>query len=123
MTEAEWLTSTSVGDMLRFLRYTKLGPEESTSARKYRLFAVACARRTWDTLREIDRDAVLIAEQWADRLAAEAELHHARTAGARRNRPKDAAEVSEDGRDRCGDRHAQGISDTSSPLRHLRQPL
>lgn len=78
MTEAEWLASTSVGDMLRFLRGTDLGPGESARTRKYRLFVVVCARRAWHSYGEVDRDAGFVAEKWADKLATEAEVHNVR---------------------------------------------
>jgi hypothetical protein len=78
MTEAEWLAATDPYYMLRFLR-------GKASGRKFRLFAVACCRRSWECPpggREVD--AVAVAERLADGLAtnaqrreAEASLGHA----------------------------------------------
>jgi hypothetical protein len=70
MTEAEWLTCTNPGPMVAFL-------ENTGSDRKLRLFAVACCRRSWDTLTdkiwdtltiERLRRAVEVGEQYADGL-------------------------------------------------------
>jgi hypothetical protein len=66
--EEEWLTSTNPRVMLRVL-------EGRTTARKLRLFAVACCRRVWEGLRdERSRRAVEVAERFADGRAARGEL-------------------------------------------------
>jgi hypothetical protein len=64
--------------MLAFLRTT-----ERTSARKLRLYGVACCRRIWSLLEdERSRAAILVAEQYADGLVAEWERAEAETAAA-----------------------------------------
>lgn len=69
MTEAEWVSSTSPEAMLEFLRRSGW-----LSERKLRLFACACARRGWPLLAdERSRDAVQVAERYADGRASEAE--------------------------------------------------
>ena len=60
MTECEWLACTFPKVMLKFL-------DKNVSARKLRLFAVACARASWPALLdERSRTAVEIAERFAD---------------------------------------------------------
>lgn len=64
MTETEWLASTDLQAMLDFL-------SDKASHRKFRLFACACVRRMWPLLTdERSRNAILIAEQFADGLVA-----------------------------------------------------
>ena len=71
MTEVEWLTCTEPTAMLRFLRR---GADE----RKLRLFACACCRRAWPQLTdERCRQAVEVAERYANGLATDRELEAA----------------------------------------------
>ena len=70
MTEQEWLFSTKTGPMVDYL-----GLQSSGRSRKLRLFAVACCRRVWHLLpNEPSRQAVLVAERYADKLTRTAEL-------------------------------------------------
>jgi hypothetical protein len=62
MTEADWHTSTDADLMLRFLKRRKNRPSE----RKFRLYAVACCRRLWPVMEEPCRQAIVVAEQYAD---------------------------------------------------------
>jgi hypothetical protein len=71
MTEAEWLAATDPMRMLAFI-------QSETSARKLRLFAVACCRRIWPRITDDrSRRAVETAERYADGLAGEDELRGA----------------------------------------------
>jgi hypothetical protein len=72
-TEAGWLACTYPGSMLPHVL--------KGSARKLRLFAVACCRRVWHLLPDPrSRRAVEAAEQWADGLLATTALRAARRA-------------------------------------------
>src|SRR4051812_49405419 len=77
MTEAEWLAADRASDLICFLRYSELGPALAARGRKYRLFAVACLRRTPGA----DERTVEIAERMADGRVTREELALAR-AGA-----------------------------------------
>ncbi len=74
MIEVEWLSCTDPTKMLRFLK-------GSASGRKLRLFAVACCRKVWHSLSdERSRNAIELAERFADGLATEAERRSAQIA-------------------------------------------
>jgi hypothetical protein len=65
--EHEWLTSDDPRPMLEFLR-------GRASDRKFRLFQVACCRRAWHLLpNNLCREAVLVAERYADGQARDRE--------------------------------------------------
>jgi hypothetical protein len=73
MTEAEWHASVDTQAMLELLR-------GKASDRKLRLFACACCRAVWDSFwAERSRQAVEVAEQYADGLARWEDLHRARS--------------------------------------------
>jgi hypothetical protein len=74
MTEAEWRDCTNPMEMLEFLR-------AKASDRKLRLFACACCRRVWHLLTDDrNREAVEVAEAFADGRASVAALQAARQA-------------------------------------------
>jgi hypothetical protein len=76
MTEAEWLARTNPDPMLQFLRGRANG-------RKLRLFACACVRRVWRHLADArSRQAVEVAERFADGLANAQQLALARKEAA-----------------------------------------
>jgi hypothetical protein len=80
MTEAEWRSCTDPAEMLAIL-------ENRTSDRKLRLFACACCRNVWHLVDNPHcREAVLVAEQFADGQATEEELQAAERL-AQDNRP------------------------------------
>jgi hypothetical protein len=77
MTEAEWL---ACGDPAEFLDCVA----GCNTARKLRLFAVACCRRAWHRMtKEATRHAVECAEQFADGDISRRELEVARQAALR----------------------------------------
>ena len=67
MTESQWQVASEPHAMLEFLQ-SNGKPNE----RKVRLFAVACSRRMWDRIDALGRNAVDVAERFADG-AADAE--------------------------------------------------
>jgi hypothetical protein len=86
MTEAEW---TSCKDnpraMLDYLREMEKRNRTKSGRRKFRLFAVGCCRLIWDHLPDAQlREAVEIAERFADGQAKKQQLTAARHAAAER---------------------------------------
>ncbi len=78
MTEQDWRTGTGPQKMLEYLEATG-----KASGRKLRLFAVAVSRRVWPLLtHERFRDAVVVAERFADGLADQEQLRLALGEGA-----------------------------------------
>src|SRR5262245_34073823 len=75
MTEQEWQTAAEPHAMLAFLHRSG-----RTSGRKLRLFAVACSRRIWPWINALGRQAVDVAEAFADGLVGPEELRAARLA-------------------------------------------
>jgi hypothetical protein len=77
MTETTWLSSPSPQEMLQFL-----ADRGFVSERKLRLFAVACCRLIWELILDAkSREAIEVAERFADGLASEREI--ARLSGGR----------------------------------------
>ena len=75
MTDSEWQSASEPHALLEFLQSSG-----RPSARKLRLFAVACSRRMWDWIDTPGRTAVDVAESFADGLAGPEELRAARLA-------------------------------------------
>jgi hypothetical protein len=73
MTESEWLACTDPQTMLKYL-------QGMASARKLRLFAVACCRDVWNLLDDLGRGAVEMAELFADGFTGTEEMRAARLA-------------------------------------------
>ena len=104
MTESEWLDSEDPQRMLQYLQAMRSAagvgespyPVPRTSDRKLRLFACACTRQVWHLLTDPrSRQAVDVAERFADGQATEKELAAARVAAwdAARVAARDAARV------------------------------
>lgn len=80
LTEARWLATPDPPSMLGHLVRHRKAPTE----RKFRLFACACARRAFGTLRsEAGRTVVAVAERFADGEVAESTLIRAWRAASR----------------------------------------
>jgi hypothetical protein len=78
LTKDEWLGCTRPAPMLKYLR-------GKASARKLRLFAVACCRRIWNLLPDdASRHAVVLAEGFADGQVSSEDLLASRMAVERR---------------------------------------
>jgi hypothetical protein len=76
MTEQQWLAATDPEPMLEWLRGSG-----TASERQLRLFACACARQVWSLVTdERSRNAVAVAERYADGRATEAERQAASAA-------------------------------------------
>jgi hypothetical protein len=72
VTESEWLQCSDIPTLLDYL-------VDRASSRKFRLFGSACCRRLWPLLAdERARNAVCLAERYADGLATEEEVEIAR---------------------------------------------
>lgn len=87
MTEVEWLSCAHPDPMLSFLtrdphgwghrlgHWLGFSADQGLSLRKQRLFDAACCRRIWHLLEdERSRNAVQVAEEFADNLSSEEEL-------------------------------------------------
>jgi hypothetical protein len=75
MTEAEWLACTNLDTMMAHLQQGAA----AVSDRKWRLFAIACARRAWHSLVDVaaDRAGIEVAERYVEGQATLEELHRA----------------------------------------------
>jgi hypothetical protein len=87
MTEDEWLACTSLGKMLG-TRYGQVNPTvKQAGRRKLRLFACACLRRMWPHMADPgSRQAVEVAEGYADGRASRKQLTDAHDAAWRAGR-------------------------------------
>src|SRR5262245_36603242 len=90
LTESEWLDSSNcwperdyLGEMFSYLRRSRCS---QASERKLRLFGCACCRRIWHLLDSSSRNAVAVAEQFADGLVSKEELSAVWGAAGRRRR-------------------------------------
>lgn len=79
LTEADWKTCKVPQDMTEFLRTKHQAARRKAGRRKLRLFACACIRGIWSLLVQPEsRQAVEVAERFADGLATNEELAQAR---------------------------------------------
>jgi hypothetical protein len=87
MTEAEWLSCAHPWEMLTYLRSRAI--VRKPSVRKLRLLACACCRRIWNRLKgKRHRQAVEVAERFADRLASAKQLSAAHERTLEGGRPR-----------------------------------
>jgi len=89
MTEDDWLASTEPQEiyrpdpsirpdrMLQYLREYRKADKTKHGRRKLRLFACACCRRFWPLLSDESREALEIAERYADGKASKKDLGYA----------------------------------------------
>jgi hypothetical protein len=75
MTESEWLECADPDVLLKWLQKSK---RHQVSGRKLRLFSCACCRRIWHLLSTSSREAVEIAEAYADGLVSEKKVEQTR---------------------------------------------
>ena len=76
MCETDWLTSTSVHELLKVV-------QNVVSDRKLRLFGCACCRRIWDSLpRDENRNLIVAMEDDPDGEFDDPDLFHAITASS-----------------------------------------
>jgi hypothetical protein len=81
MTEAEWLESSDVSAMLKYLHLCR----DSYSLRKFMLFPAACCRRVWASMTdERSRRAIECYEQCAEGLGKKQQVLQSRAAAAAR---------------------------------------
>jgi hypothetical protein len=79
VTEAEWLTCKSPGEMLTSICDNFGAARRKSGRRKLRLFACACCRHVWHKLTEDrDRQIVLLSEDFADGKVSPVDLAGAR---------------------------------------------
>src|SRR5436309_3273112 len=105
MTEADWLESTDLRAMLWRVSppawHRSSPPVRKASPRKLRLFAVACCRRLPESAEYARaREALAVAERFADGEASEDELRQAREGigkalGRRRDSKREAAQAAQ----------------------------
>jgi hypothetical protein len=89
MTEAEWLTSTDPQAMLAWIQTggeSSNRPRNPPTDRKLRLFACACCRQVWDSIKSTSARAVVeVAEKYADGLVKLSGMEAAERLWERRN--------------------------------------
>jgi hypothetical protein len=93
MNEEQWLTCDDPRSMMEWLRTHRGESRRKRGRRRLRLFACACLRGIWRLLRqEGSRNAVCVAERYADGDATESELAEAAT-GAVRARLREGGQI------------------------------